>query len=67
MRRLKNIGYQRDNYSNLLRIVKKMLRTDAKDEKARSALRLEVEMTAALAEKKWLITQLGLERNRGVL
>ncbi|HNM27803.1 MAG TPA: hypothetical protein PKL15_20320, partial [Saprospiraceae bacterium] len=56
--RSKNIGYQRDNYSNLLRIVRKMTRLDSRDDKARSALLAEVEQTQAIAEKRWLIEQL---------
>lgn len=57
--RSKNIGYQRDNYSNLLRIVRKMMRLDRKDSAARAALLAEVEQTQAIAEKRWLIEQLG--------
>ncbi len=58
LRRLKDIGYQRDNYSRLLRMVKKMTRLDPQDRSVRTALREEVEQTAAIAEKKWLLEQL---------
>lgn len=57
--RQKNIGYQRDNYLNLIRFAKKMLRLDAKDEAGRAALREEIAQTAALAEREWLLGCVG--------
>jgi hypothetical protein len=56
LRRQKNIGYQRDSYSNLLRFVRRLLRVTDAEEKA--ALRREVEQTAALAERSWLLERL---------
>ncbi len=55
LRRQKNIGYQRDNYLNLIRFTKKLLRLEAKDEAGRAALREEIGQTAALAEREWLL------------
>jgi len=59
LRRQKNIGYQRDNYLNLIRFAKKMLRLDAKDEAGRAALREEISQTGALAEREWLLGRVG--------
>lgn len=58
LRRQKNIGYQRDNYLNLIRFAKKLLRLNAKDEAGRAALREEITQTGALAEREWLLGSL---------
>ena len=58
LRRQKDIGYQRDNYLNLIRFAKKLLRLDAKDKIGRAAIRQEVDQTTALAEREWLLEQL---------
>jgi hypothetical protein len=58
LRRQKNIGYQRDNYLNLIRFTKKLLRLEPKDEAGRAALREEIGQTAALAEREWLLGKL---------
>ncbi len=58
LRRQKNIGYQRENYLNLLRITKKMLRLGAKDESGKTALRQEIAQAPALAEREWLLKQM---------
>ncbi|MCC6279269.1 MAG: hypothetical protein IT262_01615 [Saprospiraceae bacterium] len=59
LRRQKDIGYQRDNYLNLLRFVRKLLRLPPGDAPARLALRREVEATAAVAERGWVLEQCG--------
>ncbi len=56
--RQKNIGYHKDNYANLIRFVKKMLRTNLSDKEAKSKLVTEVEATSSVAEKSWLLEQL---------
>jgi len=58
LRRIKNIGYQKDNYQNLIRFVRKLLRMPPGDQGAKNALRLEIEQTSALAERQWLLRQL---------
>ena len=58
LRRQKNIGYQRDNYLNLIRFTRKLLRTDDSDRAGKAALREEIGQTAALAERAWLLEQL---------
>ncbi len=56
--RQKDIGYHKDNYLNLIRIVKKMLRSDLSNPKTRGALITEINNTEALAERAWLLQQL---------
>lgn len=55
LRRQKNIGYQRDNYLNLIRFTKKLLRLELRDETGRAILREEIHQTPALAEREWLL------------
>lgn len=58
LRRIKNIGYQKDNYQNLIRFVRKLLRLKPGDQRAKDALRREIAQTGALAERQWLLKQL---------
>lgn len=57
--RQKELGYHRDSYMNLIRFMKKTLRTNIYDEKKREALRKEVMSADAFVEKDWLVEQLG--------
>lgn len=57
LRRQKDIGYQRDNYLNLLRFTRKLLRLP--DGESKAALRREIQDTAALAERAWLLERCG--------
>lgn len=58
LRRRKELGYHRENYANLIGIVRQMLRVDLKDDSIRQNLQAKVSETAALAEKAWLMEQL---------
>ena len=55
LNRHKNLGYHRENYLNLLKIVRKMLRFGPQDRQERAQLANDVKQTAALAEKEWLL------------
>lgn len=57
LRRQKSIGYQRDNYLNLIRFTKKLLRLETGDKAGRLALKQEIRQTTALAEREWLLAQ----------
>lgn len=59
LRRRSDIGYQKINYDNLLRFVRQMLRKWPLDAPEKALLRQEVENTAAVAEREWLLGQLG--------
>lgn len=59
LRRRADIGYQKQNYENLIRFVRQMLRKWPLQAADRLALRQEVEQTPALAEREWLLGQLG--------
>ncbi len=56
--RQKDIGYHRDNYLALIRIVRKLLRSNLQDRSTRLRIRKLVENTNPLAEKNWLLEQL---------
>jgi hypothetical protein len=56
--RQKDIGYQKDMYLNLIKLVKKILRGDMKDRAFKQQLITEIEGMAYLAEREWLIDKL---------
>ena len=56
--RQKDISYQKDNYLNLIRIVRKMLRLTDSDKDKKAALLEEVNRTQYLAERNWLVEKL---------
>jgi hypothetical protein len=56
--RQKDIGYQKDMYLNLIKFVKKILKGDMKDKAFKQQLIIEIEGTAYLAEREWLIEKL---------
>lgn len=59
IRRHPDIGYQQENYSNLVRFVRRMVREPALNDAEKAALRQEVMDTKAVAERRWLLGQLG--------
>lgn len=58
--RLKGIGYHKENYLNLIRFVRRMLRGNLRQPAFREQLKVEVQQTQALAERDWLLDQLAL-------
>lgn len=56
--RQKDIGYHKDNYLNLIRFVKKMIRSNLSNSATRIALMDEVKNTPAFSEQNWLLKQL---------
>ncbi len=62
IRRHPDIGYQQENYLNLVRFVRRMLRESPMSEAAKTALRQDIAATNALAERRWLLEQLGDKR-----
>ncbi len=57
--RNKNIGYHGENYLTLISFVKKMLKNNIKDKNFRRELIQEIKETKVLAEREWLLEQLG--------
>ena len=55
LRRRRELGYHRDNYRNLILFTKKLLELAPGDRKGRQTLYNEIENTAALAERDWLL------------
>ncbi len=55
IRRKKVIGYQRENYLNLVYFVRKLLEINPLDKKQKQQLRETIRQTRPLAEKEWLL------------
>ncbi|HNM27251.1 MAG TPA: hypothetical protein PKL15_17530, partial [Saprospiraceae bacterium] len=58
IRRKKMLGYHRTNYLNTVFFTQKLLELNRYDKNAVATLRREVEDTAAVAEKEWLLGML---------
>ena len=58
LNRQKDIGYQRDNYLNFIKIVRRMLRLDLKNDAVRDVLMEEIKEMPTLAEREWLLEKL---------
>lgn len=57
-RRKKNIGYHRENYLNLIKIMKKIRKTNLRDRAKVKKIKEQVQSIKSLAEKKWLLEKL---------
>lgn len=55
IRRLKDHGYHRENYLNLVRFIKKLMNANGK--KALLKIKAEIENTERVAEKEWLLSK----------
>ncbi len=58
IQRQKDIGYYKDNYLNLIKVIRQILKTDLKDLPKRKELRTQVEVTPNIALKDWLLEKL---------
>lgn len=58
IRRKKVMGYHRENYLNLVQLVRKLIELNPLDKKEKKAFREAVESTKPLAEKEWLLAKL---------
>jgi tetratricopeptide (TPR) repeat protein len=59
LRRQKNLGYHRTTNENLVIFAKKLLELNRADLKAVAALRAEIDATPDVAERAWLLEQVG--------
>lgn len=55
LRRRRDVGYLRQNYLNLIRLTRKLLKIPPGDRAARERLRAEVAACKSLAEREWLM------------
>lgn len=55
VKRQAHLGYQKENYLNLIRFTRQLLRLPLGDREARLKAKAAIEGTAALAEKEWLL------------
>ena len=59
LRRKKLVAYHRENYGNMLKYIRRLLELPPNERKGREQLRREVGKEKALAERAWLLEQLG--------
>lgn len=58
LRRNRRLGYHRQNYGNIARFTRRLLRLPPADGAARAALRMAIEQAEPLTEKGWLMEKL---------
>jgi hypothetical protein len=58
--RQQNIGYHRDNYSNFLKFIKKLLLLNSMKKKEINALKKEINDCESVAERGWLLEKMEL-------
>lgn len=58
--RHRDIGYHRDNYLNLIRFLKRLLKLNPSADVKKRQLRQEIMATSAVAEKDWLLEHVAL-------
>jgi hypothetical protein len=56
LHRQKDIGYQKDMYSNFFRILEKTIKSNLKLATVKDAIKTEIEGTQLLAERDWLLS-----------
>ncbi|MEQ1745981.1 MAG: hypothetical protein ABMA02_11175 [Saprospiraceae bacterium] len=59
IRRQRAVGYHRDNYLNIARYTRALMRRDPNDAQAAGDLRQQIEKEPVLTEREWLLGQLG--------
>ena len=59
IRRKPALGYHRENYLNTIHFTRKLLESNLFEKNTRAALRAEIAGTKAVAEKEWLLEQVG--------
>ncbi|BDS15000.1 hypothetical protein [Aureispira anguillae] len=60
LRRKEVVGYHKENYNNVTRYTQKLVRVNPFDKAAKAKLKLEIEQTAVLTTRSWLLEQLEL-------
>lgn len=63
LRRHNDVGYQKANYENLIRFLRKLMRNAPLNKDLQEKLAQEIAQTPQLAERNWLLTQLNLLRS----
>ncbi len=61
VKRQNHLGYQRDNYLNLIRLTKKLLQVPSGEKAARKKLAQEIKETKSVAERGWLLEKVGMD------
>ncbi len=58
LKRKKNLGYQRDNSLNIIKVLQKLLSLQPSDKKGKESIHSDIEKTKPLSERDWLLEQL---------
>ena len=58
LRRKKVLGYHKDNYSAIVRFMRRLLATNPNSASEKEKLRREIEQWPVLTEREWLLRQL---------
>ena len=58
LQRKKGLGYHRENYLNTLQFARRLISLNPFDKAEKTALKNEIELTAAVGEREWLLEQL---------
>ncbi len=58
VQRKKVLGYHKNNYKNIIRFTKKLLKVTPYSSTKKEKLKQELEVAAPLTEKEWLLNQL---------
>ena len=61
--RHKNLGYHKGLYQNLIKVMRKIMRSNLRDRSVRDRLIHEIETNEQLAEKSWLTNQLEIPKS----
>lgn len=61
IRRQKDLGYHGENYTNLIRLIRKLMQIPIGQKEERSQLAEEVKATKSLAEREWLLGKVGIQ------
>ncbi|MCP4439155.1 MAG: hypothetical protein GY810_09455 [Aureispira sp.] len=58
LKRKELVGYHKENYNNVIRLIQRLVKTNLFDKEAKKALREEIQNTQPLTEKDWLLQEL---------
>ena len=61
LRRKKVLGYHKDNYSAIVRFMRKLLAVNPNDVSEKEKLRRDIEQTPTLTEREWFLKRLAID------
>lgn len=58
LKRKELVGYHKENYNNIIRLIQRLVKINLFDKEAKKAFKLEIQNTQPLTEKDWLLQEL---------